>query len=218
MLFQDYIINDIDIQDINQDIALVKDVFDQLTYTHIPVARDGVYIGCISENDVRCFESGNSLQDCQYAFETFFCRITDNWLDVLENFAQNHTNLMPVLDENQKYLGYVELNDILNLFNETPFLNEAGGILVVEKGINDYSFSEISQIVESNEAKVLGAFISKMEKDMVQLTVKIGQSAINEVLQSFRRYGYSIVSSHQEDTFYKNLKDRSKYLDKYLNI
>ena len=68
------------------------------------------------------------------------------WLDVLEAFAKNSTNIMPVLNEQKQYLGYYELKDIIGLFNETPFFFETGGILVVEKGINDYSFSEISQI------------------------------------------------------------------------
>jgi hypothetical protein len=218
MNFQDYIINDVAMQDINQDVAAVKAIFDELTYSHLPISENGVYIGCMSENDVRCFEAEKSLKDCRYSFESFFARNTVNWLDVLENFANNHTNIMPVLDDQNNYLGYVELNDIISLFNETPFLNESGGIVVVEKGINDYSFSEVCQIVEANDIKVLGAFISKMEQGVVEVTVKIGHAALNEVLQSFRRYGYSVVSSHQEDTFYKNLKERSRYLDKYLNI
>ncbi len=70
-------------------------------------------------------------------------------------------------------MGYYELNDIIHLFNETPFFAEPGGILIVEKGINDYSFSEISQIVESNDAKLLGAFVSKMDGDLVRITLKL---------------------------------------------
>jgi hypothetical protein len=64
----------------------------------------------------------------------------------------------------------------------------------------------------------LGAFVSKIENDMAQITLKLTPSGLNEIIQSFRRYGYNIISEHQEDNFAKNLKDRSKYLDKYLNI
>ena len=39
-------------------------------------------------------------------------------------------------------------------FDETPFMDSPGAIVVVEKGLKDYSFSEISQIIESNEGKV----------------------------------------------------------------
>jgi hypothetical protein len=115
-------------------------------------------------------------------------------------------------------LGYYELGDIMNLFNNTPFLSEAGGIIVVEKGIRDYSFSEICQIVESNDAKLLGVFVSKIENDKLQATIKIGHTGMNAIVQTFRRYDYTVVSNHEEDKFLDDLKKRSGYLDKYLNI
>ena len=107
---------------------------------------------------------------------------------------------------------------IMALFNDTPFLNEAGGIIVVEKRSQDYSFSEICQIVEASGGIVLGTFISKIENDVTQATVKIGHTGMNEIVQTFRRYSYNVVSEHAEDKLMEDLKDRSDYLDKYLNI
>ncbi|GAA4240297.1 MULTISPECIES: CBS domain-containing protein [Winogradskyella] len=218
MELQDFVINDIKPLSITDKVSDLKLLFNQLTYSHIPIHKDGVYMGCVSETDAHCFEGANSISDCNYAIEGFFVRPTTIWLDVLEAFAQNDSNIMPILDQNNKYLGYYELNDIIHLFNETPFFAEPGGILIVEKGINDYSFSEISQIVESNNAKLLGAFISKMDSDLVRITVKIGNASINDVIHTFRRYSYNIISGHEEDSYIESLKDRSQYLDKYLNM
>ncbi|MCC1483785.1 CBS domain-containing protein [Winogradskyella immobilis] len=218
MHLQDYIINDIKPLHLSQNISELKLLFNQLTYSHIPIENEGVYLGCISETDAHCFNAEESIKDCKYALEGFFVRTTTNWLDVLETFAQNNCNIMPVLDTNAKYVGYYELKDIIGLFNETPFFSEPGGILIVEKGLQDYSFSEISQIVESNNAKILGAFISKMENDLVSVTIKIGNASLNDVMQTFRRYSYNIISGHEDDTYIKGLKERSQYLDKYLNM
>ncbi|WP_339755787.1 CBS domain-containing protein [uncultured Winogradskyella sp.] len=218
MQLQDFVINDIKPLSITDKISDLQLLFNQLTYSHIPIQKDGVYLGCISETDAHCFESAKSIIECNYTIEGFFVRQTTNWLDVLEAFAQNDSNIMPILDQNNKYLGYYELNDIIHLFNETPFFSEPGGILIVEKGIHDYSFSEISQIVESNDGKLLGAFISKMDSDLVRITIKVGNASINEVIQTFRRYSYNIISGHQEDSYIESLKDRSQYLDKYLNM
>ncbi|SHG12150.1 CBS domain-containing protein [Salegentibacter echinorum] len=218
MNMENFIINDVAIREFSEQIEEIQNLFNQLTYSHLPVANNGMYLGCISENDIRCFDAHKTLADYQYALEGFFVRDTDYWLDILEKFAQNNTNILPVLDEENDYLGYVELTEIISLFNETPFLSEAGNIIVIQKGIQDYSFGEIVQIVESNNANLLGIFISKIENDVAQITLKLSPSGINEIIQSFRRYSYKIVSEHQEDNFKKNLKDRSKYLDKYLNI
>ncbi len=219
MSIETYIINDVPIRNSSEKVGDLQAVFNQLTYSHLPVENNGIYLGSISENDTRCFDPEKTLEDYQYALEGFFVRDNNYWLDTLEAFAQNQCNILPVLDKDNNYLGYVELAEIINLFNETPFLNETGGILVVEKGFKDYSYSEICQIIESNNAHILGAFISKIENDLAQITIKINESSgLNAIIQSFRRYGYHIISDHQEDVFNKNLKDRSSYLNKYLNI
>ncbi|AXO80319.1 CBS domain-containing protein [Olleya aquimaris] len=219
MNLSDYIINDIKPLLNTSVVSDLQLLFNQLTYSHIPIKNEAdVYLGCVSENDAHCFQKVQVISDCSYAIEGFFVREEANWLDVLEAFAQNATNIMPVLNERNKYLGYYELNDIIGLFNETPFFSENGAILIVEKGLQDYSFSEVSQIVESNDGKLYGAFISKIENDVAQITLKIGNVGLSEVMQTFRRYSYNIVSGHEEDSYLDGLKERSDYLNKYLDM
>lgn len=215
---QSYIINDIKPIDIHTSIHEVKNAFNQLTYSHLPVVNKKEYVGCISETDAHCFDSEKTLSDMSYALEPFFVKENTNWLDILEAFALKSSNIMPVLDAKNNYLGYYELSDIMDLFNHTPFLNEAGAIIVIEKASHDYSFSEICQIVESNDGKILGVFISKIENDITEATIKIGHSNLSAIAQTFRRYGYNVSSEHDEDKMQEELKERSEYLNKYLNI
>ena len=218
MWLQQYIINDIKPVDINAKIGDLQGLFNELTYSHVPIQDRGVYLGCMSENDAHCFESESIIKDFNYAIEGFYVRNNTNWLDVLETFSKNSCNIMPVLNEHNVYLGYYELNDIIGLFSETPFFAEQGNILIVEKGIQDYSFSQISQIVESNNGRILGTFVSKIESDMVQITLKIGNTGLNDIIHSFNRYGYNIVLGHEKESYAESLKERSEYLKKYLNI
>ncbi|PTX63803.1 hypothetical protein C8N46_101411 [Kordia periserrulae] len=213
-----YILNDVKPLSVSDNVKEAQLVFNQLTFSHIPIMENGIYIGCISETDTHCFDAEKDIYDYRYALEQFFVREQTNWIDVLEAFAQNSANIMPILNDKNDYIGYYELNDIIQVFNDTPFLHELGSVLVVEKGVKDYSFSEICQIVESNNGRLLGAFISNVERDIVQVTMKLNNVILNEVVQSFRRYSYNIVSEFAEDTYMQNLKERSEYLDKYLNI
>lgn len=215
---ENYIVNDIKAFEFDSKLKELQSTFKQLTYSHIPVIKEGIYEGCLSETDAYCFDGDKTIEDYRYSLEPFFVRKNTNWLDVLEAFAQNNSNIMPVLGDENEYIGYFELGDIMSLFNHTPFLNEAGGILVVEKGAIDYSFSEMCQIVESNDTKILGIFISKLENDIMQATIKVSQSNINSIVQTFRRYNYNVVSKHDNDQFLEDLRERSQYLDRYLNI
>ncbi|MES2486330.1 MAG: CBS domain-containing protein, partial [Bacteroidota bacterium] len=152
-------------------VADAQDLFAEYPFSHFPVLEEGVYIGCAGSEDTELLDIEKTMADARYTFERFFVRDTTMWLDVLEVFAKNETNLVPVLDAENKYLGYYEITDIIRFFDETPFLKEEGGILVVEKGVTDYSMSEVAQIVESNNGRLLGLFISEASMQKVQITV-----------------------------------------------
>jgi CBS domain-containing protein len=217
-LLSDYINNDFKPFSITETVADIQDFFAESTFSHFPLLDNGIYIGCISAVDSETFESEKIITDYRYAFEGFFVRDNMIWLDVLEVFARNNANVVPILDTNNKYIGYYEITDIIKFLNETPFLKETGGIIVVEKPAADYSMSQITQIVESNNGKLLGVFVSEANAEKVQVTIKTTLGSVNEIIQTFRRYNYEIVSEHNEDNYLNNLKERSEYLDKYLNM
>ncbi|MBP4136584.1 CBS domain-containing protein [Flavobacterium geliluteum] len=213
-----YITTDLRAIDSQETIEVIQDFFTDVNFSHFPVLENGIFIGSIAADDIETFDTDKKTIDYKYTLERFFARNSMIWLDVLEVFAKNHTNIVPVLDENNNYIGYYEMEDIMKFFHETPFLKEQGGIIIVQKGILDYSMSEITQIVESNNGKILGCFVSEADLEKVQITVKIGLGPMNEIIQTYRRYNYEIISEHQEDSYINSLKERSDYLDKYLNI
>ena len=218
MILNQHVINDLTPIEADTKISELRVVFNQLTYSHIPIQKNGVFLGCLSENNIYCLDSDKIINDILYAIEGFYVKKNSTWLNVLGEFASNDCNIMPVLDSKNNYLGYYQLVDIISLFNKTPFLLETGGIIIVEKAYNDYSLSEISQIIESNNVKLLGLFVSSQEDDMTQITIKIENSDLNTIFESLRRYGYNIILGHEDDEFLKMLKDRSSYLNRYLNL
>jgi predicted transcriptional regulator len=213
-----YINNDFKPFDSKETIESIQNFFADLTFSHFPVVEEGIYIGSIAADDVITFDNNKNAADYRYTLEGFYARNSMIWLDVLEVFAQNNSNLIPVLDDKNNYLGYYELNDIVKFFAETPFLREQGGIIIVKKTTVDFSMSQISQIIETNNGKILGLFISDANGEFVEITIKLSLGGMNEIIQTFRRFNYEIISDHQEDNYLNNLKERSDYLDKYLNI
>jgi len=215
---KDYITNDYKAIDTQETIETVQDFFSDLNFSHFPIIEEGIFIGSIVAEDVETFDSDKKVTEYRYTLEHFFARDNMIWLDVLEVFAKNHTNLVPILDENNKYIGYYEIEDIIKFFHETTFLKEQGAIIIVSKNSIDYSMSQITQIVESNNGKLLGLFISNSDVNTIEVTLKISSGSLNEIIQTFRRYNYDIISEHNEDNYINNLKERSDYLDKYLNM
>ncbi|MEX0360562.1 MAG: CBS domain-containing protein [Allomuricauda sp.] len=218
MQIQNRIINSVPVFEVSETLADVIRFFEETTFSHVAVSENGIYIGSLSENDLACFEADMTIEDFRIDLEFFSVTKETLWLDVLEMFSRNQANILPVLDDNQVIIGYYDLEDVVADFIDTPFFKEPGGILVVATGIKDYSFSEIAQIVEGNNARLLGAFITDSQNDVVQITLKIGTLNLNEVAQTFRRYNYTIVFGNSDDQFLEDLKQRSDYLEKYLNV
>ncbi len=203
---------------VSDAVSDAADLFLDVDYTHFPILDQEVFLGSISKEDIDLFSGANVINDHKYNLTRFFVRNDMNWFDVLEEFSKNHTNLLPVLDDKNNYLGFYELDDVLHFFNETAFVKEDGSTIVIEKETTDFTFSQICQIVESNGAKILGVFISNNLQTKTEITLKISQNNFNEIIQTFRRYNYTILSEHQEDAYLADLKERSDYLNKYLNI
>jgi Mg/Co/Ni transporter MgtE len=218
MQIQSHIIKTIPEFKIGDSFGKVLDFFKENTYSHIAITEKNRFLGVFSENDVEIIDAAAKIESYRYDLETFFVRKSTNWLDVLEAFARNEANLLPILGENEEIIGYYDLTDIVSVFIDTPFFTDPGNILVVAKGLKDYSFSEIAQIVESNNAKFIGGLITDIQNDVVQITIKISTTNFNDVVQTFRRYNYNIIFGNSDDQFLEDLKQRSDYLDKFLNV
>lgn len=196
----------------------VKKHFHGLQVTHLPVLKNKQFAGCISLEDSQTIEEDKNLSDYLYLLSKIAIADNASWMDILQEFSRNDTNMLPVLDLNHNYLGYLELEDFIHALGRMPFLNEPGATLVIETASHHYSTSEVSQIVESNNGKIMGLFVTALNDNQIECTIKLNSNSINEITQTFRRYGYEIKSEHIEDTYVEGLKERSKYLTKFLNI
>ena len=112
------------------------------------------------------------------------------------------------------------MNDLIHYFADLFAISHPGGIIVLELNVNDYSLTEIAQLVESNEAKILSLYIKSHTDSMkLELTLKINTSEITSILQTFERYNYNIKASYMEDESLDAMyESRYESFMKYLSI
>ena len=219
MNITDYISQDITPLTLQSTVKSAQKLCKEVPISHFPVVENGKLIGSFPESDVRTIENKNrELKEYSYLLDTFFTNEKTTLLDLITLFADNDCNIIPVLNEAKNYIGYYELSDILDAFADSPFLHNESETIIIEKNLDEYSMSEISQIVESNSAKLLGLYISSQSIDKVKVTLKIISKEMNEIIQTFRRYNYNVVTIHQDDSYLEDLKNRSDYLKKYLEM
>jgi CBS domain-containing protein len=219
MNITDYILKEIKSLTPKSTVEKAQKLFNDYPITHFNVVENGVFLGSFSESDIQTIENKAALlSEYSHLLTHFFAEEKTTVLALLKIFSTNNTTVVPVLDPTKKYIGYYDLCDVLDVFTTSPFMIEESETLLVETVENNFSMSRISQIVEANGGKLLGAYISEKRAGHVQVTLKVVTQEVNELIQTFRRYDYIIVSSHENDTYLDDLKNRSQYLQKYLNM
>ena len=219
MNINDYILKEIKVLSVNDTVKKAQKRCEDYSISHILIVDNNKLIGCFSESDIRTIENSETfLKEHLHLTEVFFATENTPLLDLIALFADNDCNLIPVLNQHKDYIGYYDLVDILDVFASSPFLHRDNETLTISNSANDFSISEIAQIVESNKAKLLGLYISDQTKDNTEVTLKISSTEMNEIIQTFRRYDYTVMSEHQDDFYLEELKDRANYLKKYLDM
>ena len=127
---------------------------------------------------------------------------------------------VPVLDLHHQYVGVITVFDLVQKFADLVAVNEPGGVIVLELNSIDYSLSQIAQIVEGNDAKILSFYISQeSESKVMTVTLKINVIDLSAIIQTFVRYDYNIKAVYMDDSIIQNLyDDRLDQLMKFMNI
>lgn len=184
---------------------------------NLPIFDHQKFLGCIAMDDLEGISFTNQLKEHAYLIRKFSVSSEASDLSLLTSFTLHQSDVLPVLDE-EKFVGLVYLDDFLSSFSDVPFLNFRGEEIRLKKKRIDFTYSELAQIIESQNAKLLGVYTSKVDNEYIELSLRVDHNGLNEMLQSLRRYDYEVLSYHENDQHSENLKENSAYFDKFLNI
>ena len=139
--------------------------------------------------------------------------------EVLFRISEHKITVIPVLDQDESYLGCTSIYKLMQMISNTGSIKESGGIIVLEVNRIDYSLAQIAQIVESNNAKILSSYItSSPDSTKLDVTLKINDLELDRIIRTFERYDYVIHASYQKSNFDDDLQTRYDSLLNYLNM
>lgn len=217
MFIRDYISKDYPAFNSRDSIEESSEVAKEFGYSHVFIIKKGIFQGCLSQSFLEDSPEGN-LESLSMHYERFAIIEDSSILDSIKLFHTFNANVIPVISKEEKYLGYISCDDIFNEFSKYPLFSENGAILTVQTSGTHYSMTEISQIVESNNAKIYGMFINSIKEDAIEITLKISNENLSSIDETFERYGYTVVSKHYDDEKDELMKDRFGFFQKFLEI
>lgn len=139
--------------------------------------------------------------------------------EAIKLLSSNDWEVIPVLDENMKFVGCIKWDYALSTLNHMMAINLPGSIIVLRRLAVDYSMAEIARICESNDCRIISSGIMPEEgSHAVIVTIKVDKQELGPLVSAFYRYEYEVIASFGDDEYKDFLKGRFDLLMNYLNM
>jgi len=187
---------------------------------HLPIVEGDKYVGMISEDDLSQAENDHSsLEQFKQSISNPSVKEDEHVLRAIQVAVQNGLTVVPIVGENAELIGVVTYADLLKYSSEFMSLNEPGGLIVLEMESKDYSFNEISRIIEGNEAQIkqLNTNVDPTT-GLMEVTIKINKTEVSDIVASFQRHEYNVKYYFGEELFENELRTNYDNLMNYLKI
>jgi acetoin utilization protein AcuB len=189
--------------------------------SHLPIVNNQDFLGLISDTDI--YDMNQPEEPIGNHALTLFKPFVDGEQHIFEVIglaSRLKLSVIPVLDSKNHFMGVITTSDLIRHLAGISSMDQPGGIIVLELIERDYSLSQIAQIVESNNVKVLSMYItSPPESTKLEVTLKVNTGDLVSVIKTFERYNYEVktwvTTNDSMDSFYS---ERFDLLMKYLNI
>ncbi len=188
--------------------------------SHLPVVSDEKFLGLISEEDLLDAEDGkNSIEVLQHHFIQASVKANVHFLNAVNSSIQLETNVVPVVNAANDYLGVISTADLLKTLGNFSGADEIGGIVVLEMERSQFAISEISRIVESNDCHILhlNTTINPIT-GLLTVTIHLNNKEIASVIATFERYDYTVIYYFGNEKFENEIDINYRHFMNYLNL
>ncbi|MBK7873008.1 MAG: CBS domain-containing protein [Saprospiraceae bacterium] len=186
---------------------------------HLPIVNNSELLGLVSEDDILNFDANEAVGSYSLSLARPYVKASDHVYEIMRLLSEYHLTLVPVVDEQNNYIGVVIQEDILDYFAGTTAFSESGSIIVLEVHRHDYSLAEIARIVESENAIVTSVLLdTEIDTPIMEVTLKVNTQNISAITATLERFNYQIKAYFNESEFSDTLKERYDSFMTYLNV
>ncbi len=193
---------------------------EEFKVSHLPVIKGQEFVGMISDTDILDLNTPDEqISKLRIPLVRPFITEGQHAFDVLKIMSELNLSCLAIVDEEYKYLGAVTCKSYLEKLAALSAIQDPGGIIILEMASNNYSLTQISQIVEGNDAKILACYLTtNTDSTLVEVTLKINKEDLAAILQTFFRYNYTVKASFHQSGYSDDMKERFNQLMHFINL
>ena len=186
---------------------------------HLAIVKNNFYLGVVSDKEIMNWNSKTEfIEEHLPNLASPHVLYNQHLFDIIEILEKNNLSVVPVLDKDKQFQGVITGRKLLYTIANSAAIQSVGGVIVLQMNNNDYSMTEIANIIENNNTKILSSYvISKKDSTEMELTIKLNKSDINDVIRDLQRYDYNVKASFKENDPNTDFLERYEQLMRYLN-
>lgn len=219
MIVDNYISNHIIPLKLDDDFSLSTRLMDEGKMSYFPVLNGNTYCGLISDLDIYELEDlGVKIIDRRDLLKDLYIYNSQTLFEATSIILDNSLDILPVVDKNKKYLGVLTVYKLLEAYSTYTAANQQGDVIQIILNYNDLYISEISRIIENEDARIINLFLVPIsESTQVRLIIKLNKMGLCRVVKALERYNYKVEYFYQymEE---EDLSDNYGLLMKYLSM
>ena len=158
----------------------------------------------------------NQITFVKNKFKNISILLNSHIFESIQIIAENKISMVPVINEANNYVGYINSNDIIAKIGVNYDIDTTTSIIVISINRKDYTLHEISRLVEENNGKIVTLW-TEPKKDKINLHLLITCPNSTSIIQSLERYNYIVSETFLKNITSNNLDDRFESFIKYLN-
>lgn len=200
--------------------ARALELMNEFHVSELPVVENDLYQGLVFENDLTDMDDDQQLlQSIVDHFSKVTVHAHTHFIEAIQAANEYHLSVVPVTEKDGEYVGVISAVDLLLQLGRLTGASEPGAVIVLEMEQRSFSFSEISKLVETNDAQItqLNTYWDN-STDTFFVTLKINKFEISDIIATFQRYDYQIKYFFGEELYENELRSNYDHLMNYLNI
>ncbi|MDP1842168.1 MAG: CBS domain-containing protein [Sediminibacterium sp.] len=194
-------------------------LMDDYDVLHLPVLSEDKFVGIVAKDDLLDAEEADIHLSNPEVLKKISVKSEEHFLNALKLISNQDLSLLPVVNEQMELLGVVLSKELIKAVSLFLGMEEKGAVIVLETDKRNFSFGELSRLVESNDSYItqLNTY-TEAGTGMVIITLKINKIEVSDIVATFQRYDYVVRYYFGEEEYANELKENYNHLISYLNM
>jgi len=205
---------------LNDPVSQALDLMADFHVTHLPVLVEDKLAGLIGEDDLLNVEDDSTrLSQLQSLFSKTVAHADALLFEAVQLVNEFGLTVLPVVTKEGEYAGSIIATDLLKHLGKVTGAADTGGVIVLEMEKVSFSFSELSKLVETNDAQItqLNTYVDALSGNFY-IVLRINKLEISDIVATFQRYEYQVKYYFGEELYENELRSNYDHLMNYLNI